>query len=368
MVEPKEEKPSDYINRFLQQRRKIFLRIPEWDKRLVIEFFLEGEHLQSQIKKISSSNSSVPSALDEATVTNKFISDTPTNLTLPNLTEPHPTASCPFPYSEAHSHTISDISSFIGKYFNSFDRINILCDRLNISFNDRKGRTIPEKISYLVSYCKDKDSLVELSKIAEEESLSVDGSVSIDDTRDNLDGQHGEQISSKVFISYSWDSEEHKNRVLGFANTLRTKWGIETYIDMYVRGEYPYTPLKGWDRWMEDKIEESDFVLIVCTEKYYRRFRGDEKSGQGLGVTWEGKIISQELYSGQLKNTKFIPVVFSPDDFDHIPRILKANDPYTLNTEESMVYLCRRLKGIPSIVIPEVEKVELPAPPEPMFF
>lgn len=79
---------------------------------------------------------------------------------------------------------------------------------------------------------------------------------------------------TKVFISYSWDSDEHKERVLALANTLRDPWGIETDIDQYVRAKPLYTPEQGWDLWMQKRIEWAEFVLIVCTETYKRRFRG----------------------------------------------------------------------------------------------
>ncbi len=55
---------------------------------------------------------------------------------------------------------------------------------------------------------------------------------------------------------------------------------------------------------MEKKIEWAEFVLIVCTETYQRRFRGDEEPGIGRGSTWEGTIIRQHLYNNQLASTK----------------------------------------------------------------
>ncbi len=66
---------------------------------------------------------------------------------------------------------------------------------------------------------------------------------------------------TKVFISYSWDSEDHKERVLALANTLRNPWGIETDIDQYVRAKPPFTPSQGWDLWMEKRIAWAEFVV-----------------------------------------------------------------------------------------------------------
>jgi hypothetical protein len=85
-----------------------------------------------------------------------------------------------------------------------------------------------------------------------------------------------EQAPPKVFISYSWDSTEHKDKVLRLAQALRDD-GIECIID-----EFVLSP-DNWDRWMLDQIDESDFVLIICSERYYRRYRGKEEINKGLG-------------------------------------------------------------------------------------
>src|ERR1700730_16059132 len=96
----------------------------------------------------------------------------------------------------------------------------------------------------------------------------------------------------RVFISYSHDSAEHKERVLRFAERLR-KNGIDAQIDQYVGGRPP----GGWPRWMLDKLDWADFVLLICTETYYRRFRGHEESGTGKGVDWEGQLITLQIYN-----------------------------------------------------------------------
>ncbi|MBD2056580.1 TIR domain-containing protein [Oculatella sp. FACHB-28] len=173
---------------------------------------------------------------------------------------------------------------------------------------------------------------------------------------------------TKAFISYSWDSEDHKERVFALANTLRKPWGIEADMDEYVRAKPPYTPEQGWDLWMEKRIEWAEFVLIVCTETYKRRFRGDEEPGIGRGSTWEGTIIRQHLYNNQMRNTKFIPVVFSAQDLIHVPSILNGNDKYVLEEEKSFRELCYRLRKEPVVAIPDIATAKLQAPLEPKFF
>ena len=45
-------------------------------------------------------------------------------------------------------------------------------------------------------------------------------------------------------------------------------------------------------------------------------------------VKWEGAVLTQELYEAEAKNKKFIPVVFSFEDVDHIPVVLKGATYY----------------------------------------
>ena len=60
--------------------------------------------------------------------------------------------------------------------------------------------------------------------------------------------------------------------------------------------QYEVSPAEGWPRWMVNKVEWADFVLVICTETYHQRFKGKAPVGQGKGVKWEGAILTQELY------------------------------------------------------------------------
>src|SRR5450755_490383 len=88
----------------------------------------------------------------------------------------------------------------------------------------------------------------------------------------------------RVFISYSWDSEAHKNWVLRFAKRLRED-GIDVILDQ--------THLKLGDRtphFMEQSATGSRYILVVCTERYKAKF--DAREG---GAGYEANIISSEL-------------------------------------------------------------------------
>ena len=132
-----------------------------------------------------------------------------------------------------------------------------------------------------------------------------------------------------VFISYSHDSDEHRERVLALSERLRQD-GIDTRLDRYPNG----TPPEGWPRWMLNQLDAANFVLVVCTETYYRRFRGHEQPGKGKGADWEGALITQEIYDSRSNTTKFVPVFLNTVVDAHIPEPLRKDSYYALTSEE----------------------------------
>jgi tetratricopeptide (TPR) repeat protein len=146
-------------------------------------------------------------------------------------------------------------------------------------------------------------------------------------------------VPPKIFVSYSHDSPQHKERVLGFAQRLRED-GIDAQIDQFVRGR----PLEGWPRWMLDKLDWADFVLLFCTETYHRRFRGHEQPDIGKGADWEGQLITSEIYQAKSRTSKFVPVVFRFQDKEFIPEFI-SDQFYLLDSEEHYLELYRLLTG-----------------------
>lgn len=147
----------------------------------------------------------------------------------------------------------------------------------------------------------------------------------------------------RVFISYTHDSEDQLGRVLGLSERLR-QGGIDARVD-----QYEQAPAEGWPRWMESEIEHADFVLVVCTATYLRRFRGEEDPDRGLGATWEGGVITIELYESQGTNQKFVPILWSEDDRPFIPRPLRHTTYYLVKNQHSYDELYARLRGQPIV-------------------
>jgi hypothetical protein len=128
--------------------------------------------------------------------------------------------------------------------------------------------------------------------------------------------------------------------VLALAERLR-KDGVDAQLDQYVAG----TPPEGWPRWMLDRLDSAEFVLVVCTETYYRRFRGHEDRAKGKGADWEGNLITLEMYDAKSTTTKFAPVLFDGQNARFIPEPLRGHTQYLLNSVENYDKLYAFLVG-----------------------
>lgn len=100
-----------------------------------------------------------------------------------------------------------------------------------------------------------------------------------------------------VFISYSWDDEEHKTWVRELAERLVSN-GVQVKLD-----QWALVPGDSLTEFMEAQITECDFVLVICTPNYAKK-----STARAGGVGYEQQIISGSLASG-VPRRKFIPVV-----------------------------------------------------------
>jgi tetratricopeptide (TPR) repeat protein len=142
-----------------------------------------------------------------------------------------------------------------------------------------------------------------------------------------------------VFISYSHDSPEHEANVLALANRLRAD-GIDAVLD-----QYESFPAEGWELWGQRQIQAAGFVLMVCTPAYRRRYDGEEEPGKGLGAISEAGFIRQILYDAGGVNEKFLPVLLTDADSEHIPLALRRYHHFSLNTAQGYEDLRLLLMG-----------------------
>lgn len=100
-----------------------------------------------------------------------------------------------------------------------------------------------------------------------------------------------------VFISYSHDSDTHKDWVRRLAGNLEEN-GVATILD-----QWDLNPGADATAFMERGVRNADFVLVICTSNYITKADG----GQG-GAGYEKMIASAELVQDQ-GSEKFIPLV-----------------------------------------------------------
>ncbi|MDZ7342675.1 MAG: TIR domain-containing protein [candidate division KSB1 bacterium] len=156
----------------------------------------------------------------------------------------------------------------------------------------------------------------------------------------------------RVFISYSHDSPEHCDAVLNLSDRLREQ-GIDCIID-----QYEFSPPEGWHRWTEKQIRDADFVLMICSEGYYKKVMGMEPPDLGLGVKWESNLIYQHLYDAGTQNKKFIPVLLKNCKTDYIPTPVKGATYYFCDTQEGYEKLYRHLTHQPAIKKPKLGEMQ----------
>ncbi|KPD20397.1 toll/interleukin-1 receptor domain-containing protein [Idiomarina abyssalis] len=149
----------------------------------------------------------------------------------------------------------------------------------------------------------------------------------------------------KVFISYSHDSQQHKKWVLDLATRLRSS-GIDAIID-----QWELRPGDDLPHFMEKHLAKSDYVVMVCTDKYV------EKANAGTGgVGYEKMIITADLLSN-IDSNKIVPVI-RQFGTHNVPTFLKTklfvnfskDDDYEFSFDE----LVRTFHGAPLFEKPEI--------------
>ncbi len=158
-------------------------------------------------------------------------------------------------------------------------------------------------------------------------------------------------LKPKVFINYSHDSPQHRDRVLELSERLRAD-GVETILDQYVAGG---NPAQGWFQWQEDQIEKADYVVVVCTEIFYRRFVKDPRQPQREWPDWEVDVTAKRITSPRDRG-KFIPVYLTRADENWLPIALHGSTYYDLTSLEGYRELLRHLNEPPRAREPLAEE------------
>jgi hypothetical protein len=101
---------------------------------------------------------------------------------------------------------------------------------------------------------------------------------------------------------------------------------------------------------MRNQLASANFILLVCTETYYRRFCGHGAPDQGRGVDWEGMLVTLELYHAQSRTAKFVPVIFALGEERFVPEELSGHTHYLLTSEDQYFQLYAFLTGQAGVI------------------
>lgn len=154
-------------------------------------------------------------------------------------------------------------------------------------------------------------------------------------------------LNPTVFISYSWDDEQHKQWVLNLANRLCSD-GIDVILD-----RFNLQPGKNLPHFVESSISKADRIIIVFTPNY--KLKADKRTG---GVGYEYSIMNADLYNNQTSNEKVIPVLRAGNSNDSIPTFMQQfihiDTRKNENFENSYLDLLREIYNEPAIQKPKL--------------
>ena len=167
-----------------------------------------------------------------------------------------------------------------------------------------------------------------------------------------------EPTQSKVFILYCKDPQlppTFSNDVLDLADTLNLCGGFKCIVDHYTN-LHP----ESWNIWTQQKIEESQYVLLVLSPMLAQKIKNPV--GEDVLHMEKGKYYVNGIVN-YIHPPKFIPVFLNgyiPADYHQwIPSQLQMYTVYHLNIAELRTVLLRVPEGSPENVLHETLRIAL---------
>ncbi|WP_374390062.1 SEFIR domain-containing protein, partial [Sandaracinobacter sp.] len=139
----------------------------------------------------------------------------------------------------------------------------------------------------------------------------------------------------KLFVSYSWTSESHKNWVRQLAEDLCAN-GVDTRIDIWHCAEGQDLHAFMESMVLDDSIQK---VLIVCDSEYVAK--ANARRG-GVGI--EARIISPEVYK-RSDQTKFAGCILAKDAQGdaELPVYLKGRLAFDFTDDDNYAVVLHRV-------------------------
>ncbi|CAM3802821.1 toll/interleukin-1 receptor domain-containing protein [Kibdelosporangium persicum] len=123
---------------------------------------------------------------------------------------------------------------------------------------------------------------------------------------------------TRVFVTYTHDSEEHKNQVLALANLLRAH-GLDVRLDAWDTHER-----KDWYVWGQRQITLADYVVVVASARYKKVGDGDVAADENRGAQAEVTALREMFQQDRPHWTRrVLPVLLPGHTADEIPFFLQ---------------------------------------------
>jgi len=153
----------------------------------------------------------------------------------------------------------------------------------------------------------------------------------------------------KVFISYSWDSEEHKGWVRKLADSLESDEKFHVIWDGYDLDNF-----SDKNHYMEEAVFLSDYIIVVGTKKY--KEKADCRTG-GAGIE---TFMSSVVHWQGLEKNKKTKIILALRELDAEPNYLKGHMNIRFLDDskyhESIVELKKSISGDKLIKRPEKKR------------
>lgn len=164
----------------------------------------------------------------------------------------------------------------------------------------------------------------------------------------------------RIFISFTHDTDIHKDRVYALADRLRGD-GVNVIVD---RDCLPGGPDESWQRWSEELAENADIILMVFNESYRKCWDGDQPTGIRRGATFETPIIRNRIYDAGAKIDFCRVVLMNDDNKQYIPQRIEGHRHFLFDQDYADLLAWLREKGAvatPAPVTPVVSEIHWPS-------
>lgn len=155
--------------------------------------------------------------------------------------------------------------------------------------------------------------------------------------------------SIKVFVSYSWDSESHKEWTLCLASKLEEYFEIDVAFD-----QYDLDSFEDKNHFMERGVFDNEYIVVVVTPSYV-----DKANDRAGGVGIESKMTSAKHWDESLitGKSKIIPVLREGDELpNYLKEKIYIDFRDDLRFEGNFDLLVKHFKGSVKALRPEKNK------------